>query len=78
LRRTDEAGGRGEVDDGAPLRALLRCLPQRWQAQLGAEEYAGQVDRAKPLPFSEAGGFDILAEKQPSVINQDVELAETG
>ena len=77
LRRTDEAGGRGEVDDGAPTRALLRRLPQRRQAQLGAEEHAGQVNRAQPLPFGEAGGFDILAEKKPGVVDQDVELAET-
>ena len=77
LRRTDEARGRGEVDDGAPVRALLRRLPQRRQAQFGAEEHAGQVDCAQPLPFGKAGGFDILAEKQPSVIDQDVEPAET-
>ena len=59
-----------------PCGAVLRRFAQRRQAQLGAEEDAGQVDRAEPFPFGEAGGFDILAEKQPGIVDQDVELAE--
>jgi hypothetical protein len=59
------------------MRALLRRFPECRKAQLGAEKDAGQVDRAEPSPFGKAGGFDILAEKQPAVVDQDVELAET-
>ena len=76
LRRADEAGGRGEVDDGAAVRAVLRRLAQCRQAQLGAEKHAGQVDRAQALPFGEGRALDVLAEKQPGIVDQDVELAE--
>jgi hypothetical protein len=56
--------------------ALLRRFPQRWQAQLSTKKDAGQVDRAKAPPLGEAGGLDILAEKQTGVVDQDVEFAE--
>jgi len=76
LRRPDEPGDRGQVDDGAAVRAEASRIAQGRQRELGAEKDAGQIDRAQALPFIEARPLDILAEKKPGVVDEDVELAE--
>ena len=60
------------------MRALARGVAQRRQRELGAEKDAGQIDRAQALPFIEARRLDILAEKEPGIVDQDIELAEAG
>ena len=52
-----------DIDDNAAVWAGLCGLTQGRQRRLGAEENAGQVHRAKPLPFVEARFLDALAEK---------------
>jgi hypothetical protein len=74
LRRADDPGSRGEVDDGAAVRARLRRLAQGRQGELGAEEDTGQIDRAQAVPFRERRRLDVLAEEQPGIVDQDVEL----
>src|SRR6266436_6830502 len=59
--RADEPGNRGEVDDGAAMRALPGALAQGRQRVLGAEKHPGQVDGAEPMPFLEARLLDTLA-----------------
>jgi hypothetical protein len=44
--------------------------------ELGAEKHAGQIDRAQPVPFGRLAALDVLAEKQPGIVDQNVELAE--
>src|SRR6266851_9597390 len=56
--RADEPGDRGEIDDGASVRALPGALAQGRQRELGAEKDAGQVDSAEPMPFLEARLLD--------------------
>ena len=59
-----------------PCCALPRPLAQCRQSVLGAEENAGQIDGAKPVPFLEARLLDPFAEKDPGIVDQDVEPAE--
>src|SRR5207302_8759564 len=73
LRRADEPGGRSEVDDDTALRACRRGLTQSRQRQLCAEKNAGQIDGAQAVPFLERRRFDVLAEKQTGIVNEDVE-----
>lgn len=58
------------------MRALLRPLTQCRQRVFGAEENTGQIDRGKPVPFLEARLLDALAEKDPGIVDQNVEAAE--
>jgi hypothetical protein len=76
--RADEPGNRGQIDDGAAVRALPGAIAQCRQSALGPEKYPGQVDGAEPLPFFEARLLDALAEKEAGIVDQDVEPAETG
>src|SRR5271165_1242469 len=58
------------------MRAVARTLAQRRQCQLGAEKDAGQVDAAQPMPVGKGRLLDALAEKDPGIVDEDVETAE--
>src|SRR3984893_3455397 len=68
--RADEPGNRGQIDDGAAMRALMGALAQGRQRVLGAEKHPGQVDRAEPVPFLEARLLSAGAEKEPGLVEQ--------
>jgi hypothetical protein len=60
-----------------PCGRFGRALAQCRQRELGAEKHARQVDSAKPVPIGEGRLLDAHPEKDASIVDEDVEAAET-
>ena len=60
-----------------PCGLYLRALAQCRQRKLGAEKHAREVDGAEPVPIGERRLLDAHAEKDASIVDEDVEAAET-
>jgi hypothetical protein len=56
----------------APLGPVTQCR----QRVFGTEENTRQIDRGKPVPFLQARLLDAFAEKDPGIVDQNVEAAE--